>query len=138
MAGSTKVCLIWSDPFDGGGSILNYTMFSGSNSSMMKPLMDVSVCDCAIDNLINENKYYFAVQAMNTAGSSILTDVVVVKPLSSPIINIEHGLSDVSITWKTSESGNENTIWYVVYLKKLYKRYNNSQFIDRSQQLFDR
>ncbi|MHC1680349.1 MAG: fibronectin type III domain-containing protein [Methanomassiliicoccales archaeon] len=130
-AGGSQVNLTWKTSlYDGGATVYNYTVYVGSNSSDLEPLMNVRSNynhineGCTIGNLTNGQVYYFAVQAINPVGVSDLSNVVSAKPLPSPWLTVvseetRFGHFEISVSWSPPETGGENLTGYVLYIFEL-------------------
>jgi len=133
-AGGSEVNLTWKTSLDdGGASVYNYTVYMGSNSSDLKPLMNVrsnyNYIDegCTVRNLTNGQVYFFALQAINPVGASDLSEVVSAKPMPSPWLTVvsdetSFGHFEISVSWSSPGNGNENLTGYILYIDGLEMR----------------
>ena len=127
-AGCSEANLSWGAPVnDGGGTVYNYTVYAGANSSALSPLLNVSDYyiywknGYTLNNLTNGQEYYFAVQAINPVGRSNLTDMIMVKPLPSPTLiltseEVSWGHFNLTVTWEPPEPGYGEVVGYVLYV----------------------
>ena len=124
--GSTEAYLRWSMPVDDGGATNHYTVYSGSDPSMLTPLMNVSHQElywndgCEVENLTDGEVYFFAVQAINVMGSSNLTEVLSAKPMPAAVIVVTTSCTEdlnytINVTWNNVDTDLGTVVGYSLH-----------------------
>ncbi len=124
-AGDGNVNLEWAEPSDDGGSLItNYNIYRGTTSGGETRLKTVSnVLSYTDDDVINNQKYYYQVSAVNSAGEGERSDgasATLIPGVSVPSAprNIIATASDrvVNLNWNAPVDDGGSTITeYTIY-----------------------
>ena len=124
-AGDGNVNLEWTEPSDEGGSLItNYNIYRGTTSGEKTLLKTVSnVLSYTDDDVANNQRYYYQVSAVNSAGEGERSDEasatlipVVTVPSAPQHLNADQGDEYVDLSWNPpSKDGGSPITEYKVY-----------------------
>ncbi|MEM3342043.1 MAG: fibronectin type III domain-containing protein, partial [Thermoplasmata archaeon] len=117
-----SIRISWSNPTsDGGSSIFNFTVFRGTDVSNLSPVVNTSswTTNWVDYEIVNGTLYFYAVAAVNTAGTGILSSTVSATAYGYP------GAPTNLTAWRDSEgvhlswtpplsTGGDNLSGYIV------------------------
>jgi titin len=120
-----EVTLAWDAPEDDGGRpILGYTLFRGTSSTDLRPHVELDAVTSHVDSeVVNGQRYYYAIAASNEAGMGERTEVVEATPQAPPTtpgppmsLLVEVRDDTVVLTWQAPESdGGSPITGYTVF-----------------------
>jgi hypothetical protein len=123
--GNKKLILTWQTPSDSGASaITSYKIYRGQSAGSEAFFISIQVCTSFIDtNVVNGNKYYYYISAVNNNGESIKSNESYNIPSSTnnvptpPLIfKVTSNLYCPLLTWQVPiDSGSSKIIKYNIY-----------------------
>jgi len=117
LAGSSLVNLTWAAPtFDGNSPITGYKVYYGTTSTPGTLFSTVSgtTLSVAVTSLTPGTLYYFGIKAVNSAGDSVLSNVLSATPYGVPdaptLTAATPGIKNVVLTWTAPTNNGSSPI----------------------------
>jgi parallel beta-helix repeat protein len=122
VAGNRNVTLTWEPPADNGGmAVTNYTVYYGTSPGNYTNNITLgNITNYTITGLINGQRYYFAVSAINAVGESPKSNEVFAMPCTVPSapqnLTAVAGNGNVTLTWQPpADNGGMPITGYRIY-----------------------
>ena len=122
VAGNRNVTLTWEPPADNGGmSVTNYTVYYGTTPGNYTNNITVgNITSYTITGLINGQRYYFVVSAINSVGESEKSTESSAMPCTVPSapqnLTTVAGNGNVTLTWEPpADNGGMPITGYRIY-----------------------
>jgi parallel beta-helix repeat protein len=122
VAGNRNVTLTWEPPADNGGmAVTNYTVYYGTSPGNYTNNITLgNITNYTITGLINGQRYYFAVSAINAVGESPKSNEVSAMPCTVPSapqnLTAVAGDGNVTLTWQPpADDGGSPITGYKIY-----------------------
>jgi len=122
IAGNRNVTLTWEPPADNGGmAVTNYTVYYGTSPGNYTNNITLgNITNYTITGLINGQRYYFAVSAINAVGESPKSNEVFAMPCTVPSapqnLTAVAGNGNVTLTWQPpADNGGSPITGYKIY-----------------------
>lgn len=113
----SSITLGWKAPeVDGGSEIIGYEVWFRKSGGHWIVLTDVNALTVTIDGLEHSTTYLFSVKAINIAGASDLSSILVTTLATpeAPVVSAVAGDGQVTLSWNIPNDGGSVILEYIV------------------------